>query len=156
WQTLSRVAVKGAEFDSRERQPHSKCLKGTRLVLLNHMYGLLDSREKSRFIWLHGTAGIGKSAVAFTVAERMRNLKITKQTTVERRLAGSLFFSREHTQRCTTDHFFATLAYQLAVNFPSIQEEVEIVIHRNPSLLHPDKSLHDQMKALFLQPLQTL
>jgi 2-phosphoglycerate kinase len=72
------VAVKGAEYDSRERQPHPKCLKGTRVDLLNYIHRLLDKTEDSRLVWLHGTAGVGKSAVAFTVSERMRNLKVTE------------------------------------------------------------------------------
>lgn len=73
WEKLSYAAVKGAQHDSRERQPHPKCLKGTRVVLLNHIYESLDSQGKSRLIWLHGTAGVGKSAVAFTVAENERS-----------------------------------------------------------------------------------
>jgi environmental stress-induced protein Ves len=126
------------------------------VALLNHIYGLLDNREKSRLIWLHGTAGVGKSAVAFTVAERMRGLKVAEQTTVEKRLAATFFFSRKHTQRCTTGYFFATLAYQLACNFPSIREDVNTAIRENPGLLHPDKSPHAQMDALFLRPLREL
>ncbi|OJA19595.1 hypothetical protein AZE42_05653, partial [Rhizopogon vesiculosus] len=63
WERLSQVAVKGAEYDSRERQPHPKCLEGTRVDLLDHIRGLLENKEKSRIIWLHGTAGVGKSAV---------------------------------------------------------------------------------------------
>jgi hypothetical protein len=66
---LSQVAVKSAEFDSREREPHPKCLKGIQMKLLTHIHGLLDKQEKSQLIWLRGTAGVGKSAVAFTVAE---------------------------------------------------------------------------------------
>ncbi|KAG0707950.1 hypothetical protein DFH29DRAFT_994575 [Suillus ampliporus] len=157
WEKLSRIAVMGAAYDSRERQPHPKCLEGTRVVLLNHIYELSDNREQgSRLIWLHGTAGVGKSAVAFTVAERMRGLKVTEQTNKEKRLAGSFFFSRRHTKRCTTGYFFATLAYQLAKNFPSIREEVIRAIREDPALLDPDASLHDQMEALFLPPLRRL
>src|SRR6267154_1543074 len=102
---LSQVAVKGAEYDSPERQPHPKCLQGTRVVLLDHVVGLLDNKGKSQLIWLHGTAGVGKSAVAFTVAERMRGLRVREQVANERRLAGSFFFSRKHTRRCTTGYF---------------------------------------------------
>jgi hypothetical protein len=101
-------------------------------------------------------AGVGKSAVAFTVAERMRGLKVTERMTAERRLAGSFFFSRKHTQRCTTRWFFATLAYQLATNFPSIQDDMNRVICKNPALLNPDTSLHEQMEALFVLPLREL
>ncbi|KAG2028809.1 hypothetical protein BDR03DRAFT_906729 [Suillus americanus] len=67
WEKLSQVAVKGAKYDSHERQPHPKCLKGTRVDLLKIIYGLLDKQEKNQIIWLHGTAGVGKSAVAFTI-----------------------------------------------------------------------------------------
>ncbi|KAG0698124.1 hypothetical protein DFH29DRAFT_1003094 [Suillus ampliporus] len=154
-----RSPVKSAEYDSRERQPHPKCLKGTRVDLLNYIHGLLDNQEKSRLIWLHGTAGVGKSAVAFTVAERMRGLKVTEQTNVEKRLAGTFFFSRKYTERCTTGYFFATLVYQLASNFPSIREDVNKSIRDNPALLDHDKSVsfqQDEVRPLVCEiPVKT-
>ncbi|KAG2344328.1 hypothetical protein BDR05DRAFT_989454 [Suillus weaverae] len=156
WEKLAQVTVKGAEHDSRERLPHPQCLEGTRVVLLNHIYGVLDDKLKNRLIWLHGTAGVGKSAVAFTVAERMRCLKVTEETKVETRLAGTFFFSRKHTNRRTTGHLFATLAYQLASNFPSVKTHVNKTILENPALLHPDGSLRNQMEALFARPLRQL
>ncbi|KAG1895573.1 uncharacterized protein F5891DRAFT_663421 [Suillus fuscotomentosus] len=156
WARLSQVAVHGAEYDSRERQPHPKCLEGTRVDLLDYIYRLLDNRGQNRLIWLHGTAGVGKSAVAFTVAERMRSLKMTEETNVEKRLAGTFFFSQKHTERCTTAYFFATLVYQLASNFPSIRADVSKSIRDNPALLDPSKSLRVQVETLFLQPLRGL
>ncbi|KAG2049830.1 hypothetical protein BDR06DRAFT_685210 [Suillus hirtellus] len=156
WEKLSQVAVKGAEYDSRERQPHPKCLQGTRVSLLDQIHRLLDSREQNRLIWLHGMAGVGKSAIAFSIAERMRALRVQEQVVSEKRLLGSFFFSRKHGKRCTTGYFFATLAYQLAINFPNIREDVNKAIRDNPALLDPDKSLRDQMEELFLQPLRRL
>jgi hypothetical protein len=76
--------------------------------------------------------------------------------TVEHRLAGSSFFSRKHTKRCTTGYFLATIAYQLGSNFPSVREDSNIAIRENPALLDPDKSLRDQMEALFIRPLRQL
>ncbi|KAG2068204.1 hypothetical protein BDR04DRAFT_1103717 [Suillus decipiens] len=134
WARLSEVAIKGAQYNSRERQPHPKCLQGTRVDLLKYIYGFLDNTENNQLIWLHGTAGIGKSAVAFTVAENMKGQKVTEETDVEMRLAGTFFFSRKHTERCTAGYFFATLVYQLGINFPSIQKDlsraIEKKIHR--------------------------
>ncbi|KIK41321.1 hypothetical protein CY34DRAFT_49200, partial [Suillus luteus UH-Slu-Lm8-n1] len=156
WEKLSQVAVKGAEYDSRERRPHPKCLQGTRVDLLKYIHRSLDDREKSRLIWLHGTAGVGKSAVAFTVAETMRDIKVREDTHVEKRLAGTFFFSRKHTKRCTTGYFFATLVYQLATKFPSIRTDVNRTIRDNPALIDPDKSLRDQVEAFFIQPLRRL
>ncbi|KAG1819033.1 uncharacterized protein BJ212DRAFT_1298319 [Suillus subaureus] len=130
WEKLSQVAVKGAE--------------------------LLNDQEKYQLIWLHGTAGVRKSAVAFTVAEMMRDLKVTEEMHVKKWLAGTFFFSQKHTKCCTTGYFFATLVYQLASNFPSIWKDVNRTIQDNPALLDPDKSLRDQVEALFIQPLRRL
>lgn len=84
----------------------------------------------------------------------MRGLKVAKQTNVEKWLAGTFFFSRKHTDRCTTGYFFTTLVYQLASNFHSIRADVNRTIRENPSFLDPNKSLRDQMEALFLRKLR--
>ncbi|KAG1808451.1 uncharacterized protein BJ212DRAFT_1280858, partial [Suillus subaureus] len=104
-------------------------------------------------IWLHEMAGVGKSAVTFTVAERMRSLKMIEQMNIEMRLVGTFFFSCKHTNHSMTGYFFVMLAYQLACNFPSIQEDLNRAIHQNPALLDPNKSLCNQMEGLFLKPL---
>jgi hypothetical protein len=104
WERLNEVAVKGAKYNSCECQPHVKCLEGTRVHLLRYIHGFLDSRETNRLVWLHGTVGIGKSAVVFTVAERLKGLKVAEESK-EKRLAGTFFFSCKHMKRCTTGHF---------------------------------------------------
>ncbi|KAG1814379.1 uncharacterized protein BJ212DRAFT_1274365, partial [Suillus subaureus] len=153
WARLAQVAVKGAQYNSCECQPHPKCLDGTWVDLLKYIHKLLDNPEKNQLIWLHGMAGIGKSTIAFTVAEKMRGLKVTEEMNVEKQLAGTFFFSRKHTKCCTAGYFFVTLVYQLATNFPSIQQDVSRAVCNNPTLLDPDTPLCDQMEALFLQPL---
>jgi hypothetical protein len=152
WAELSEVAVKGAQYNSRERQPHPKCLQGTREKLLTYIYAFLDHKEKNQLIWLHGTAGVGKSAVAFTVAERLRGLKVTEETKVEKRLAGTFFFSRKHTKHCTTGYFFATLVYQLGTNFPNIHNDVNEAIRDNPALLDPDTPLRPDGSSISQTP----
>ncbi|KAG1818181.1 uncharacterized protein BJ212DRAFT_1349343 [Suillus subaureus] len=47
WERLSQVAVKGAEYNTCECQPHPKCLKGTQVDLLDYIYGFLDKKEKN-------------------------------------------------------------------------------------------------------------
>ncbi|KAG1803175.1 uncharacterized protein BJ212DRAFT_1285313 [Suillus subaureus] len=155
WEKLSQVAVKGAQYNSCEHQPHPKCLEGTRVVLLNHIYKSLDNQGKNQLIWLHGTVGVRKSAVAFTVAERMRGLKVVEGSK-ERWLTGTFFFSCKHMKCRTTGYFFMTLVYQLASNFSSIREDMKRTILDNPALLDHDMSLCNQMEVLFLQPLWKL
>ncbi|KAG1791647.1 uncharacterized protein BJ212DRAFT_1544527 [Suillus subaureus] len=94
--------------------------------------------------------GVGKSAVAFTVAEKMRDLKMTEGARKEKWLRGTFFFLHKHMKCCTTGYFFVMLAYRLACNFSSIWGDVNRAIIENPTLLDPDKSLWDQMEALFL------
>jgi hypothetical protein len=156
WEKLSHIFVKGAEYDSRECQPHPRQLEGSWVDLTDRINKLLDDTKKNQLVWLHGIAGVGKSAVAFNVAERMKGLEMGLGTIVEKRLAGSFVFSRKHTKRSTTGYFFATLAYQLAATFPTIWRDIVLRIRDNPALLDPDKSLRDQMEALFLRPLRSL
>lgn len=103
---LRQVAAKVAEYDTPYRQPHPQCLEGTRVTLLSNIYQLLDNRKMSQLIWLHGMAGVGKSAVAFTVAERMRGITVTEQRKIETWLAGTFLFSRKHINCSMTDYFF--------------------------------------------------
>ncbi|KAG1810534.1 uncharacterized protein BJ212DRAFT_1526439 [Suillus subaureus] len=153
WVKLSEVTVKGAQYNSPECHPHPKCLEGTWVDLLKHIHGFLDSTEKNQLIWLHGMAGVGKSAVAFTVAVRMRGLKMTEEMNIKKQLVGTFFFLHKHMKCCTAGYFFVTLVYQLATNFPSIWNDVNKTIWDNPALLDPGTPLCDQMEALFLQPL---
>ena len=155
WEKLCQVAVKGAKYDSRERQPHPKCLPETRVNFLKHTYDLLDNPEKNQLVWVHGTAGVGKSAIAFTVAERMRDLEMRNGTVGEKRLAGTFFFSRKYSKRCTTGYVFATLAHQLATNFTCIEADLTTAVHDNLAILDPEESLRSQMETLFLRPLRT-
>ncbi|KAG1807685.1 uncharacterized protein BJ212DRAFT_1281760, partial [Suillus subaureus] len=156
WMRLSQVIVKDAQYDSPKCHLHPKCLERTQIDLLKSIHKFLDDPKKSQLIWLHGMAGIGKSAIAFTVAETMKSLKVTEKTHVEKQLRGTFFFSCDKTERHTTGYFFATLVYQLATNFPSIQSDVNRAICSNPTLLDADMPLSDQMEALFLQPLWKL
>jgi hypothetical protein len=95
---LSEVAVEGvqSQYNSRERHPHPKCLLGTREDLLEYIHEFLNDTEGgNKPLWLYGTAGAGKSAIAFTVAKMMRGLEVTEETNIDKRLAGTFFFIRD-------------------------------------------------------------
>ncbi|OAX33228.1 hypothetical protein K503DRAFT_538037 [Rhizopogon vinicolor AM-OR11-026] len=102
-------------------------------------------------------AGVRKSAVVSCSGKDERSENVREKSTVKTLDSRDRsFFSREHTRRRTTGYPFATLAYQLATNFSSVRDDVNSAICENPALLDPDKSLHDQMEALFIQPLRKL
>ena len=93
---------------------------------------------------LDGLAGIGKSTVARTVAQK----------TYRRGLLGASFmFSRGEDDRKSAKFFFSTIAFQLS------QYSQEIALRIGESLEHkPDasgKQLQDQLQDLIIQPLQS-
>ncbi|KAG2045938.1 hypothetical protein BDR06DRAFT_867662, partial [Suillus hirtellus] len=60
----------------------------------------------------------------------------------------TFFFLHKHTKCSTIGHFFVTLAYQLASNFPNIKEDMNRAICNNPTVLDFSKSLHSQIIVL--------
>ena len=71
------------------------------------------------FMWLYGPAGVGKSAIAQTIAEQCHELKL---------LAASFFFSRTTAGRNDHSRLIATLIYQLCLSIPEIRTYVEDAI----------------------------
>ncbi|KAG2335341.1 hypothetical protein BDR05DRAFT_898669, partial [Suillus weaverae] len=85
------------------------------------------------------------TSIAFTIAEEMKAAK---------RLAATFFFSHKHAQKAAV--IIPTIAYQLAIAFPRIRDDIVKVIENDDSLLSPGKSHADQMRELVIKPLKTL
>jgi hypothetical protein len=123
--------------------------------LFKYIHGFLDDAEKNQLVLLHGTAGVGKSAVALTVAEKMRDLNVTKDTNVEKRLGGTFFFRASIRNVARLDIYLRRLPTNLLPIFQASGRMCRI-IRDNPALLDPDAPLCDQMEAFFLRPLRKL
>jgi hypothetical protein len=116
----------------------------TRVALRDTLRELLNRRDRTN-IWLNGLAGVGKTSIAFTVAEEMKRAG---------RLAATFFFSHKHAQSGTK--IIPTIAYQLALTFPRIQDDIARAVEKDGILLSSDKSRSDQMRELIIKPLHTL
>ncbi|EIW74835.1 hypothetical protein CONPUDRAFT_132450, partial [Coniophora puteana RWD-64-598 SS2] len=146
WQKLARDSAQGAMYDSNERQPHSKCLSGTRVSLLQSLRTLAEDPSR-KIVWMAGEAGSGKTTIAHTFADELR---------VEGKLAGTFFFSRRHAKRSTFDHVFLTIAYQLGLQHPRVHEIIMKAIADDPALLAQERSRLDQFEKLIIEPLKHL
>ena len=102
-----------------------------------------DNDRHTRFLWLYGPAGAGKSAIEQTIAELCYQMNL---------LAASFFFSRSVNGRNKKTFFITTIVYQLIVSIPEIREHVGNALYSNPSLLA--QSLEAQMDALVVKPLE--
>ncbi|KAG2062616.1 hypothetical protein BDR04DRAFT_975255, partial [Suillus decipiens] len=144
WKSLCNVVEYSGIFDSEYRQPHSRCMKNTRVALREGIAQVLDQRDRTN-IWLNGLAGVGKTSIAFTIAEEMK---------AANRLAATFFFSHKHSQKAA--FIIPTIAYQLAIAFPRIREDIVKAVERDGMLLSPGKSRADQIRELVIKPLETL
>ena len=121
----------------------SSCLKGTRTQHIDDITAWTARRnqsQKHRLLWMHGPAGVGKSAIAKSCAEK---------TAAQRRLGASFFFSR-------TQHvddplwFFTTIAHQLTMEINEYKKALDLKIQHNPTL--PSKGLDVQFRELIIEP----
>ncbi|KAJ7478124.1 hypothetical protein FB451DRAFT_181850 [Mycena latifolia] len=101
-----------ALHDSGERFPEPPCHPGTQTAVLEKLKSWsLNTSPDSTILWLHGCAGMGKSAIAQMFASDCQ---------AQGRLGASFFFKRGHPKRGTWHSLFTTLAYQLATSIPEL------------------------------------
>ena len=103
-----RPALKGvlnpAEMDEYNR---TTCLENTRLNVIEDVMKWIadDSEDTKQVLWVHALAGMGKSTLSTTIAQKLRELE---------RLGGFFFFNRDKPQRNFAT-LIKTLAYQFAM-----------------------------------------
>ncbi|KXN82171.1 hypothetical protein AN958_02980 [Leucoagaricus sp. SymC.cos] len=132
--------MRGAEYDSSERDPPPKCHPGTRKKIVECIqFWFRNLLRTNRLLWLVGPAGVGKSAIMQTLAE----------IEVERSMISTLFFSA--TQRRSDPHkVIATLAYRIAVHYPPYHKFLRSALAADPKLM--EKSIKTQFSAFFVRP----
>ncbi|KIM36349.1 hypothetical protein M413DRAFT_449226 [Hebeloma cylindrosporum] len=142
---LHRHVAAGALHDSANRSNPPKCHPDTRMAVLDDIIGWvrLEDRETD-VIWLHGPAGVGKTAIAQTIAEMCQE---------NGELAASFFFSREEIDLNNDRPLIPTLAYQISQSFEIFKPHLSAAVEQNPRLIF-GKSLPVQMRQLLLQPLK--
>ncbi|RXW20844.1 hypothetical protein EST38_g5027 [Candolleomyces aberdarensis] len=140
--------VPGAAYDSQDLAKVSTCFDGTRVKLLGGIgcwmsNTTLGGPEPGKPIYvLDGIAGIGKSTVAKTVAQRADDINS---------LGASFFFSRDDAERQHASSFVHTIAYQLACCNPSYGAAIATAIDNHPQSLH--KIMTQQFSTLVAEPL---
>jgi len=143
---LEQNMSSGAFHNSEERYESPKCLPETRLAILAYIMGYVrNTLQVLRvFFWLYGPVGVGKSAIAQTIAEMCEE---------EGLLAAAFFFSRLSDGRSNSKHLVATIVYQLITTIPEIKHLVCAAIERDPMIF--SKQLEAQMVSLVIGPLNT-
>ncbi|KAJ6598510.1 hypothetical protein B0H10DRAFT_1740836, partial [Mycena sp. CBHHK59/15] len=127
---------------STDSFPQPRCHPETRLKMLEDLWGWsLDTKPSNSILWLYGPAGAGKSAIAQTLSQRLHETG---------RLGASFFFRRGHTTRGSAKALFATIAYQVALSFPSLRTPISHRVECDSSIVA--RSMSAQFKKLILEP----
>ncbi|KAF8870679.1 hypothetical protein BD779DRAFT_1721804 [Infundibulicybe gibba] len=131
-----------AFHDSNARREISRCHPNTRKTALKAISDW-NRDPASHCLWLNGPAGAGKSVIAYTVAEQCR---------LDGTLGATYFFAKGSTSGPVrgAPPLFSTLAYQLMLVFPGMDEHLWAVIHADPMIF--ERSLSVQLEKFIIQP----
>ena len=141
-------SIPAAAHDSYETESYkSSCLEGTRMQHIDDITAWttrINQSSQHRLLWMWGPAGVGKSAIAKSCAEK----------TVEKgRLGASFFFSRtQHVD--DPKRFFTTIAHQLVQKVDEYRRVLGSRIQHNQDL--HTKGLDVQFHELIIAPFMKL
>ncbi|KII95974.1 hypothetical protein PLICRDRAFT_151028 [Plicaturopsis crispa FD-325 SS-3] len=111
-----------ASFESSDRD---SCLAGTRQELLVQIFEWAENPHGHSIYWLNGMAGVGKTAIAQTVAQQLKSLS---------RLGASFFCARGNEDRSNVRNIFPTIAYGLAQAYPSFCASLLKAVAQDPDV----------------------
>ncbi|KAJ3964673.1 hypothetical protein EV361DRAFT_873817, partial [Lentinula raphanica] len=135
-----------AVLNSETSYPPAKCHEGTREAILSRLTDwITDTGWDTQLCWLYGSAGVGKSSVAQTIAERFRQ---------GGKLAASFFFWRRDPIRNNVKRLVPTIAFQIAIAIPVLRAAITAAVEANPMILND--FFETQFQELILRPFQTL
>ncbi|KAF9444817.1 hypothetical protein P691DRAFT_778006 [Macrolepiota fuliginosa MF-IS2] len=141
---LLKASTPQALHDSSECNKPG-CFEGTREEYIRSItgWGRGDWKARqARVLWLHGPAGVGKSAVAQTCAKDMGS-----------RLGATFFFSRPNGWNDPAT-FIPTIVYQLATKYPAYRDRVDAIILHDSLVL--GKTIDVQFHELLVEPVREL
>jgi len=144
---LDKVSCSAAH-DASDRDPPPRCAPHTRERVIDEiMNWVKDSSPRMSIMWLNGPFGNGKSAVMQTIADTLRD-----DSSLNHLLAASFFFGRRKADRDKAKYLIPTIAYQLAINIPSMRQLINKALIQDPTIL--SKSIDTQLQYLITKPLR--
>ncbi|KAK1234728.1 hypothetical protein PQX77_002065 [Marasmius sp. AFHP31] len=136
WEAIAGV---GASHTAEQQYERGECLPGTREVVLRRMIEewIRAGGKGCPISWLTGTAGVGKTAIAMTLAKACER---------EGLLVASFFFFRSDPRRNTSTALVLSMAHGLVSTIPLMRHFIEQRITRDPKIL--EAQLEDQFHEL--------
>jgi len=146
---FENYVVTSAMHDNDEQVAAAECHPNTRVALLERLEiwatglrGVYDGRSA---LWVHGSAGIGKTAIARSLARLLETLGSP---------VASFFCFSTDSQRNTIKTMIPTIAYQIALAVPATQPFIINAVAKERKIFH--RSARTQLQRLIVNPLLQL
>jgi len=138
---LYEASNPGAAFDSQDHYDR-RCFPGTRKQYIADITNwVIESvAPPSSMYWMRGPAGVGKSAIAQTCAEKLKD---------SGHLGAAFFFTVN--KHSNPSSLFTTIAYQLATTLPDYRTIIDEKISKDKTLVK--KKMPSQFRSLIVEPL---
>ncbi|KAF9255318.1 hypothetical protein L218DRAFT_841182, partial [Marasmius fiardii PR-910] len=134
-----KIAGVGASHNSDLQFDRGSCMPGTRKTVLQLLHEWKDSGCQTHPVcWLSGAAGVGKSAIALSIAKEWET----------NGLVSSFFFFRSDPKRNNPISLILSIAHGLLVARPYLKDSMYQRITSDPHIL--EATLEDQYKELVL------
>ncbi|KAF9443082.1 hypothetical protein P691DRAFT_779085 [Macrolepiota fuliginosa MF-IS2] len=144
---LREAADPDAAHDSSARDPAPRCFPGTREQfvedIIHWAVPAVGTDDPLPLFWMKGPAGVGKSAVAQTCVEKLKDMG---------RLGAAFFFAVKIRDKAT--QFFPTIIYQLCSQFPDYRALIDRLIRRDRTILN--RTMATQFHVLIVEPSREL
>ncbi|KAF5366065.1 hypothetical protein D9757_012397 [Collybiopsis confluens] len=124
------------------------CAEGTRLQLLDDICQWVLQPDNHYVAWIYGLAGSGKSAVAVSLAERLR--KMDSQVTL-----ALTFHCVKGQETSNTFQLVPTICYHLAQCVPQYAKALVDIFEKDASLHAGSIPIREQLSC-FLEPLYSI
>ena len=134
----------GAASDSQDHYDR-RCFPGTREQYIADITNWVTESvdPPSSIYWMRGPAGVGKSAIAQTCAEKLKE---------SGHLGAAFFFTvNKHSHPL---RLFTSIAYQLATTLPDYRASIDEKISREKTLV--EKKMPSQFRSLIVEPIREL
>ena len=144
---MPRASAAYNDYEYKDKKRVS-CFENTRQTVRKEIgEWITTASDKPEICVLSGLAGIGKSTVAQTIAERADNLHL---------LGASFFFSRDESDRRNARKFYTTIAFQLSLYDKQFAQAIGKVLLEEKGAAATSKEPMEQLDGLIIEPLSHL
>jgi NACHT domain len=105
----------------------AECMDGTRQDIFARIDDWVADPAAPNILWIKGYPGIGKSAIASSLVERLR---------LSKRLGSSFFFQRERSTVMTPNALWRVIAYDLARQYSSIRRHLAAALEADETIIN--------------------